>query len=252
MSWSTVCSYFSDFKKSIQFSPSPFNPNKKPEQGILKTPDSAPQKTPRVNVSIATPDGMKRVSPQKIVRQATPHIKKVRVVQRTPSSVKKLKTPVSSKKYTGTPVPKKSAPVMSLKTTTRAKAAAFFWNWCRSTFCEKWTICGLLFTYMYVYTWLFILSINSVDAEWNFNNTCNYLCVFIWLNHIANMLLFSTASITYKIDETEGLLFIGFLYSAFLQCGKCCETAHLRKIIKLIGIQVYRLAQEILAFSSWF
>ena len=154
---------FSDFKKSIQFSPSPFNPNKKPEQGILKTPDSAPQKTPRVNVSIATPDGMKRVSPQKIVRQATPHIKKVRVVQRTPSSVKKLKTPVSSKKYTGTPVPKKSAPVMSLKTPTRAKAAAFFWNWCRSNL--LWEMDHMWFT-IYIYVCIYMVVYIKHKLSW--------------------------------------------------------------------------------------
>lgn len=115
-----------DFKKSIQFSPAPYNPNKKPEQGILKTPDSVSQKTQKSNVTIATPDGVKSVSSQKILRQATPHVKKVRAVQRTPSSVKKLRTPVSSKKYTGTPVPTKNTPVMSLKSTPRSKAADFF------------------------------------------------------------------------------------------------------------------------------
>lgn len=84
------------------------------------------QKTQKSIVTIATPDGVKSVSSQKILRQATPHVKKVRAVQRTPSSVKKLRTPVSSKKYTGTPVPTKNTPVMSLKSTPRSKAADFF------------------------------------------------------------------------------------------------------------------------------
>ena len=70
------------------------------------------------------------------------------------------------------------------------------------------------------------------------------------------MLLFSTASITYKIDETEGLLFIRFLYSAFCNVANVVKQhiwgKYIFPVIKLIGIHVYRLAQEILAFSSWF
>ena len=78
--------------------------------------------------------------------------------------------------------------------------------------------------------------------------------MFIWLNHIANMLLFSTASITYKIDETEGLLFIGFLH--FCNVANVVKQHNWGKnffpVIKLIGIHVYRHTQEILAFPSWF
>lgn len=107
----------SGFKKSIQFSPSPFNPDKRPEQGILKTPDGSSQETP---------DGTPSASSWKITRQPTPHVK-TRGVKRTPSSVKKLRTPTSVQKYTGTPIPNKAAPVMRLvKSPSRAKAADYF------------------------------------------------------------------------------------------------------------------------------
>ncbi|XP_048775041.2 ribosomal RNA processing protein 1 homolog B-like isoform X2 [Ostrea edulis] len=104
------------FKKSIQFSPSPFNPDKRPEQGILKTPDGSSQETP---------DGTPSASSRKITRQPTPHVK-TRGVKRTPSSVKKLRTPTSVQKYTGTPIPNKAAPVMRLVKSPRAKAADYF------------------------------------------------------------------------------------------------------------------------------
>ncbi|XP_061165284.1 ribosomal RNA processing protein 1 homolog A-like [Saccostrea echinata] len=112
-----------DFKKSIQFSPAPYNPDKKPEQSILKTPEG----TSHVNVSVATPHGTMHFSTQRTTRQQTPHVNKMRIVKRTPSSAKKLRTPASTQKYTGTPVPKKAAPVLSLKKSTpRAKAGDFF------------------------------------------------------------------------------------------------------------------------------
>ncbi|XP_062572032.1 ribosomal RNA processing protein 1 homolog A-like [Saccostrea cucullata] len=112
-----------DFKKSIQFSPAPYNPNKKPEQSILKTPEGASH----VNVSVATPHGTMHFSTQRPTRQQTPHVNKMRNVKRTPSSAKKLRTPASTQKYAGTPVPKKAAPVLSMKKSTpRAKAHDFF------------------------------------------------------------------------------------------------------------------------------
>ena len=60
--------FLPDFKDSINFSPDPFNPQTKPEHGILKTPErfqllkvaSASKKGQNSAAKKATPSAMKR------------------------------------------------------------------------------------------------------------------------------------------------------------------------------------------------